>query len=266
MAHYYPSYWEQVIKYGGTAKCLGVIIDNHLKWQQQIDAVCKSYAAKVKKRKSLEFLPSRILEDIYYKIIISSVIHCFAVWGSSSYAGFKRLERIHARAHSCQSTFMPEHIHARVVRTVKHLDKSPWDDQIVKTASWQIFSYLYKKLMLIIMSNCINERTDKRLNEMIIEHNKRSNTKLTLPRPRTEIGRMTIKLRGKILWNNLSNEGKDINSKGSFKEKMKKLMNNITFGKGTTTTTRFRNEDYVYSFRDSIYYSNLCKYILKIVL
>ena len=38
---------EQVIKYVKTTKCLGVIIDNHLKWQHQIDAVCKSYAPKV---------------------------------------------------------------------------------------------------------------------------------------------------------------------------------------------------------------------------
>ena len=52
---------EQVIKYVETTKCLGVITDNHLKWQHQIDAVCKSYAAKVKKLRSLEFLPSRII-------------------------------------------------------------------------------------------------------------------------------------------------------------------------------------------------------------
>ena len=55
--------------------------------------------------------------------------------------------------------------------------------------------------MLIIMSDCINERTDKRLKEMIVEPNKRSNNKLTLPRPRTEIGRMAMKFRGPLLWN-----------------------------------------------------------------
>ena len=76
---------------------------------------------------------------------------------------------------------------------------------------------------------------------------KHSNNKLPLPRPRTEIGRMTMKFRGPILWNSLSNEDGDIKSKNAFKEKLKKLkeqINNITFEKGTTTT-RFRNDNYV---------------------
>ena len=67
---------------------------------------------------------------------------------------------------------------------------------------------------------------------MIVEHDKRSNNKLTLSRPRTEIGRMTLKFRGTILWNSLSKEDRDIKSKDACKEKMKKLkerINNITF-------------------------------------
>ena len=50
-----------------------------------------------------------------------------------------------------------------------------------------------------------------------MEPNKRSNNKLTLPRPRTEIGRMTMKYRGTILWNTLSNEDRYIKSKVEFK-------------------------------------------------
>ena len=78
---------------------------------------------------------------------------------------------------------------------MKHLEKSPWDDETVKKAGWQSLSFLYKKRMLIIMSDCINERTDKRLKEMIMVPNKLCNNKLTLQRPRTEIGRMAMKFR-----------------------------------------------------------------------
>ena len=77
--------------------------------------------------------------------------------------------------------------------------------------------------MFIIMSDCINERADERLKEMIIVPNKLSNDELTLQRPRTEIGRMTMKFRGSILWNSLSNENRDIKSKNAFKERLKKL-------------------------------------------
>ena len=82
---------------------------------------------------------------------------------------------------------------------------------------------------------------------MIVEHSKRSNNKLTLPRLRTEIGRMTLKFRSTILWNSLSKEDRD-KIKDAFKETMNELkekINNITFDKGTTTK-RFRNRDYVY--------------------
>ena len=83
---------------------------------------------------------------------------------------------------------------------------------------------------------------------MMVEPNKRSNNKLTLPRPRTEIGRMTMKFRGPILCNSLSNEDRDIKSKNTFKEKLKILkeqINNITFEKGTRTI-QFRNDSCVY--------------------
>ena len=77
------------------------------------------------------------------------------------------------------------------------------------------------------MSDCINERTDKWLKEMIVEPNKCSNNKLTLPRPRTEIGRITMKFRGPILCNSLSNEDRGIKSKNAFKEKLKILKEQI---------------------------------------
>ena len=57
-----------------------------------------------------------------------------------------------------------------------------------------------------------------------------------------------MKFRGTILWNSLSKGDRDIKSKNAFKERLKKLkekINNITFEKGTTTTG-FRNDDYVY--------------------
>ena len=59
---------------------------------------------------------------------------------------------------------------------------------------------------------------------------------------------MTMKFRGPILWNSLGNEDRDIKSKNAFREKLNKLkeqINNITFEKGATTT-RFRNDNYVY--------------------
>lgn len=73
------------------------------------------------------------------------------------------------------------------------------------------------------MSDCLNERTDEQLKEMIVEPNKTFNNKLTLPRPRTKTGRFSLKFGGTVLWNSLRNEERDIKSKHTFKEKLKKL-------------------------------------------
>ena len=76
---------------------------------------------------------------------------------------------------------------------------------------------------LIIMIDCINERPDNQLQEMIVDSNKRSNKKLPLPRPRTGMGGGKTKFRGTILWNSLSNEDRDIKSKNCMQRKTKEI-------------------------------------------
>ena len=68
-------YGESSIQVNEQSKCLEVIIDNKLSWKPQVNAVRTQFAAKLKQLKSLKGLPSKVLEEIYYKAIIN--IHCF---------------------------------------------------------------------------------------------------------------------------------------------------------------------------------------------
>ena len=86
------TYGESSIQFNEQSKCLGVIIDNKLSWKPQVNAVCTQFAAKLKQLKSLKGLPSKVLEDIYYKAIISTVSYCTSIWATSHVSLLNQLE------------------------------------------------------------------------------------------------------------------------------------------------------------------------------
>ena len=72
---------EGNIKFVEFSKCLGVFIDNKLSWGKQIPAVCRSFNSKLSLIRKLSYLPPETLEELYYKIIIPSVVYCISIWG-----------------------------------------------------------------------------------------------------------------------------------------------------------------------------------------
>ena len=64
---------DQEIKYVKTASFLGIVIDNHLRWDAQAQRVSKSFAAKVCQLKRMRFLPVKVQGEIYFKTIIAAV-------------------------------------------------------------------------------------------------------------------------------------------------------------------------------------------------
>ena len=76
-------YGESSIQFCEQSRCLGVIIDSKLSWKPQISAVHAQFVARLKQLKSLKGLPSKVLEEIYHKAIISTVSYCISIWGTS---------------------------------------------------------------------------------------------------------------------------------------------------------------------------------------
>ena len=78
------------------ATCLGIHMDNKLSWLPHVNSLSKPFSTRVKKLKHLKGLDNRILESIYYKVIIPSITYSIALWGSSK--SLKTLEDIHIGA------------------------------------------------------------------------------------------------------------------------------------------------------------------------
>ena len=84
---------EGMIEYKLSCKCLGLTIDNRLSWQEHTKTVCDSFSKKVSVLKR-KFLPKSVLQAIYYRTILPSVLNGIVVWGSCSQSLLDDIDRI----------------------------------------------------------------------------------------------------------------------------------------------------------------------------
>ena len=89
---------DYVVEEVVSTRCLGVQIDNALKWDHHVSELAKSFTQKLNLLKSLYFLPRQARSDFYFGFILPSVTYCMLVWGSSGRVLFSNQESIHARA------------------------------------------------------------------------------------------------------------------------------------------------------------------------
>ena len=76
-------------------RCLGVQLDNELKWDTLVNELIKSYTKNSNLLRSMHFLPVRPWTDFYFKVILPAVKYGIAVWGSCGSTLFTELEKIH---------------------------------------------------------------------------------------------------------------------------------------------------------------------------
>ena len=130
---------DKIIKYKNSVTSLGVTIDNHLKWDQQIKKVAKSYRAKMSQFRRMTYLPISIQEEIYFKTVIAAVTYGIAVWGTCSQTLISQLEKIHARA----------------AKLIHKLPRNISDDEALLRANWDRLDYLYKRRILAIINKAV---------------------------------------------------------------------------------------------------------------
>ena len=78
---------EDTIRYVSSTKCLGVTIDDKLSWSQHISLARSAFNAKIKMLRRINFLSTSILETLYYKIVIPSVLYDLGVWTQAKRSG-----------------------------------------------------------------------------------------------------------------------------------------------------------------------------------
>ena len=172
--------------------CLGIKIDNKLCWKPHITASCKKFCSKLKFIRKIKGLPSNVLEEIYYKGIIPSIIHCISVWGTCSLSLINSLEDIHIRAE----------------RTIHKLKPSVKDNEVLYKIAWSPLQYIYKRRLATIMHEVYHNKVHQKLGSLFEKEAKqrtlqnKNNFRPIIPR--YETSRNCVRYRDPIIWNKLA--------------------------------------------------------------
>ena len=81
-----------------SSKCLGITIDNDLRWDLHTRNICKSFSQKVKKLFQMRQMPKSTLSTIYLQGILPSVLYGIVIWGNCAPTLMNSIEKIHTRA------------------------------------------------------------------------------------------------------------------------------------------------------------------------
>ena len=143
---------EDTIRYVSSTKCLGVTIHDKLSWSQHISFALSAFNAKIKMLRRINFLSTSILETLYYKIVIPSVLYGIVIWGSGP--KLKDVEMIHIRA----------------ARLIPKLPNSFNGSDILTKVSWMPLEYFYKSRILTITHNAYYNLGLREINYLVTKN------------------------------------------------------------------------------------------------
>ena len=191
------------------ARCLGVEIDDKLKWKSHVNGLIKSYAQKLNLLKSLHFLPTQARTDFCYKVILPSVTYGLTIWGSCGSTLFGELERIHVRAAKViygLNWQMPTEVYAKTKwRTLEAI----YTDRLLALAHKGYYCHLPKPLQHF-------------LEKYSSKYNLRRKRIVLLPKPKTDYLKKSIFYQVGLLWNSLNNDTRAIDNLNRFKSELRK--------------------------------------------
>ena len=198
------------IKQVSSTRCLGVEIDDRLKWNIHVTALMKSFTQKLNLLRSLYFLPTQAREEFYFKVILPSVTYGLVVWGS------------------CGKTFLAnlEHIHVRAAKIIHRMDWYTPSEEVLAKVHWRTIESTYEERLLALTYNCYHGNSPVPLQELFTKNNSKYDMrkKMTIKviKPNTDLLKKSISYQGAVLWNSLDNDTRSIDNLRAFKCAVKK--------------------------------------------
>jgi len=194
---------EPIIKIGDyhlkrvkTTKTLGVIIDENLTWNEQVDHACKKAARGLGVMRQIrDFVPKGTLENIYHTMVLPHFDYCAPVWDTCGKGLCDRMQKIQNRA-------------ARIITRSDYTIRSC---DILQSLSWakledRRFQQKVTAMYKIIKIGNMPEYLSKLFQNVSSVHNynlRGCHSNLTLPQPRTEAMKKSYKYSGAAAWNSL---------------------------------------------------------------
>ena len=191
--------------------------------------------SKLKELRRLHYLPMNVKEEICYKTVVSLIMYCISVWGTSSPTVLQELDAPHARV-------------AKLAYDIK--EKMSVENTLTQV-NWEPISYVYKRRILSWMHRIYYESCPRIILGKFTKKSGRLRNLLQfeIPRYRKEIGRNSLRYNGPVIWNTMNIDlkpGKNLNTFRNNIKRFKNRVNQITFSKEVCMTS-YKHRDYKYS-------------------
>ena len=118
---------------------------------------------------------------------------------------------------------------------------------------WLPLSYIYKKAVLKHVHQAFYQAGPAQITDLFsvkaTKYDSRRSKQLVLDRPKKEIGRLSLRHRGTMIWNSIPSSVKGYENVTSFKNRLKQLskfINNFTFEKESSQITNKLHHFYYY--------------------
>ena len=196
-----------------SVKFLGVILDEHLTWNQHINHVCNKLRSLFHVFYSIRrYLSKDNIKTLYYTLVYTRIKYGLAVYG---HAGVTKLNKIQ---------FLQNQL-LKVLSSKKFrfsTDKLHNEFEILKIQdllNQEILTFMFK-----YFANCLPPVFNNYYETLANTHglNTRHGGNIRKVNHRTKIGALSIKIHGPELWNKLDNNLKSIQNVKGFKLMYKK--------------------------------------------
>ena len=222
-----------LIEYSNKTKVLGVLLDHRLSWREHVNDVIKSLSRQLCVLKSMRYLSSQLLEEIYFKTIIPQITYCIGVWGSCSGSMFTEIEWLHVKAG----------------RIIHKIPRNVSDFDVLDLIKWQDLGYLYKRRLAIEVFK-VKEDLNNRLSSFVnFSKSTRKGPLLEIKRVKSETGRNSFLFRAPIVWNSLDSRSRFSEELDVFKAELKrnkKQLKKVSFSRGTITNSNTDLGNFIY--------------------
>ena len=175
-------------------KSLGIILDEHLKWNKHNDAQCKKISGNIALlRRAKLFVPQDALIKMYNAFVLPHFNYGSTIWNDGCSTHINKLSKLQRRA-------------ARVITGETYAVRST---QILENLGWTSIDEALKKRETLMTFKALTGRSPNYLTELFTTcendnyHLRSNNTKLSLLKPKTNFLNRSFSYRAAKAWNEL---------------------------------------------------------------
>ena len=196
-------------------RLLGITIDRKLTWKKHLTELKINFVSKLNLLKKCSFLKKKSLLDLYFKVILPSVTYGITIWGNCNNIDYiKSLQALH-----CQAG-----------RLIFNLPRDTPSEVVMELPQWNSIYDLYKLSLVKLFYNIVNDNMPSTISDLAVWRNSpydlRGYKKAVVPRFSTYFMKNSIRYRGAVLWNLVSDYFKD---SCSFKQFHRKVQSDPKF-------------------------------------